>query len=357
MAGQIAPAEPFAIEDIRVEPVPQCLVCGTAGTARYEGLRDRLFSVPGRWSERVCPRDGHLWLDPRPVTADLGKLYTTYYTHADGTTPSLRLQVKQVVEAAGREAAFGYSSGRSGWAWFLVRSVVAHLPMVHDIAGSGVMWLHARHRGRLLDVGCGTGVIARTLHDLGWDVHGVEPDPEAAAIARRHLGSERVAIGTLDTVDLPTTSFDVIIAQQVIEHMPNPLAFLSQAHRLLRPGGRIVLTTPNTRSVCHRLFGRNWRELDPPRHLHLFSQRDLSMCARQAGLVVETSRTTARTAWEVWCSSRALRTHEGSLGATVPPGLRVTRRVQGYLFQLIEHALVSAGAEAGEVLVVVCRKP
>ena len=186
MAGQIAPAEPFVIEDIRVEPVPQCLVCGTAGTARYEGLRDRLFSVPGRWSERVCPRDGHLWLDPRPVTADLGKLYRTYYTHADGTTPSLRLKVKQVVEAAGREAAFGYSSGRSGWARFLVRSVVAHLPMVHDIAGSGVMWLHARHRGRLLDVGCGTGVIARTLHDLGWDVHGVEPDPEAAAIARRH---------------------------------------------------------------------------------------------------------------------------------------------------------------------------
>ena len=229
--------------------------------------------------------------------------------------------------------------------------------MVHDIAGSGVMWLEARNGGRLLDVGCGTGVIARTLRDLGWDVYGVEPDPAAAAIARRYLGSQRVAIGTLETAEFPAASFDVIIGQQVIEHVPDPRAFLNQARGLLHRGGRIVLTTPNIRSVCHRLLGRNWRELDPPRHLHLFSRQDLSMCATQAGLVVETARTTARRAWEVWCASRALVTHEGPLRATLPPSLSVIRRLQGYLFQLLEHALVSVGAGVGEDLVVVCSKP
>src|SRR5207249_6661628 len=235
--------------------------------------------------------------------------------------------------------------------------LISWLPVARAIGGSSVMWLHARHRGRLLDVGCGTGVIAGTLRDLGWDVYGVEPDPRAGALAQRRLGSERVAIGTLDTVDLPASSFDVMTAQQVIEHVPDPLAFLSHARRLLRQGGRVVLTTPNAHSLCHRRFGRNWRELDPPRHLHLFSLSDLSTCASRVGLIVESARTTARTAWEVWCASRALQTHAGSFGGgTLPPGLTMFRRLQGYLFQLFEHTLVSTGARVGEVLVFVARR-
>src|SRR5438094_2963270 len=200
-----APRQTPVLPGIRVEAVPCCPICGERGETRYDDLRDRLFSAPGAWSLRLCPHDGHLWLDPRPVAADLAELYTSYYTHAESGVNSLRQRLKQIVERAVCETTFGYGGDSRGLPWRVLRRLISWLPVARAIGGSSVMWLHARHRGRLLDVGCGTGVIAGTLRDLGWDVYGVEPDPRAGALAQRRLGSERLAIGTLDTVDLPAS--------------------------------------------------------------------------------------------------------------------------------------------------------
>ena len=72
-------------ETIRRESVPGCPLCGLMGsTVLYDGLEDRLFGAAGTWRMRRCaaPQCRHLWLDPRPIEEDIGRVYDTYYTHA-----------------------------------------------------------------------------------------------------------------------------------------------------------------------------------------------------------------------------------------------------------------------------------
>lgn len=66
---------------METERQTSCPLCGTAGEAIYEDLRDSLFGAPGLWGSRACPACGALWLDPRPTRASIGEAYRTYYTH------------------------------------------------------------------------------------------------------------------------------------------------------------------------------------------------------------------------------------------------------------------------------------
>src|SRR5207253_615746 len=104
--------------------------------------------------------------------------------------------------------------------------------------------------GRVLDVGCSTGYLARRLVEHGAVVVGIEADKRAAAEARAVC--EEVLVGDVETMSLPwpDRSFDVVICGDLIEHLRDPERFLVRVRPLLRPGGRLVLTTPNV---------ANWR--------------------------------------------------------------------------------------------------
>jgi len=71
----------MANEGIRVKEVKTCLLCGNEGVPLYQDLRDRLFGAPGIWSLVQCPKCELVWLNPQPVTSDVGKLYAEYCTH------------------------------------------------------------------------------------------------------------------------------------------------------------------------------------------------------------------------------------------------------------------------------------
>ena len=124
--------------------------------------------------------------------------------------------------------------------------------------------------GRLLDVGCGDGSFLALMDSIGWDVMGCEPDPEAARIAKERFGLHVIA-GMFEDIDITSNSFDAITLSHVIEHTADPYRTLRRCFNMLRNGGSLVLITPNIRSLGHRLFGSSWYNLDPPRHLVLFS--------------------------------------------------------------------------------------
>ncbi|MGH2395464.1 MAG: class I SAM-dependent methyltransferase [bacterium] len=123
-------------------------------------------------------------------------------------------------------------------------------------------------RGRLLDVGCGSGRFLVHMRDLGWEVTGVEPDPVAVRVAHRsfHLN---VASGTLEDAGFPESCVDVVTMNHVIEHVPDPISSLRECNRVLREGGRLVVVTPNVHSLGHWYFNHSWRGLEVPRHLQL----------------------------------------------------------------------------------------
>ena len=107
--------------------------------------------------------------------------------------------------------------------------------------------------GRALDVGCGSGVISDGLGRLGFEVLGVDANPEAIAYAEQTFGREQVTFrrGFLDELDLEEHSFDVATCLEVIEHVyPDQIErLLASFARLLNPGGSLLITTPNYRGL------------------------------------------------------------------------------------------------------------
>jgi SAM-dependent methyltransferase len=106
---------------------------------------------------------------------------------------------------------------------------------------------HANLEGaRVLDCGCGEGAYVAAMVDLGADVHGIEYQPEkVAAFRHRHPSSERVRQGDAQDLDFAEDSFDVVLMNEVLEHVPDDVAALREVRRVLRPGGRFVLFAPN----------------------------------------------------------------------------------------------------------------
>jgi SAM-dependent methyltransferase len=96
-------------------------------------------------------------------------------------------------------------------------------------------------RGRVLDLGCGTGGVLKHLGQFG-DRLGLDPAPEAAKYCQRR----GLPIVTGSGLDLPfaEASFDAVLALDVIEHVPDDVALLQEARRVLKPGGALIVTVP-----------------------------------------------------------------------------------------------------------------
>ncbi|MGI8929011.1 MAG: class I SAM-dependent methyltransferase [Candidatus Limnocylindrales bacterium] len=140
-----------------------------------------------------------------------------------------------------------------------------------------------QRRGRLLDVGAATGFFVDEAAAAGWEASGVEPSAWAASHARERLGVE-VITGTLEETAYPTSAFDVVTMWEVIEHLPDPRATLREVHRILRPGGQLVLSTPDAGSVAARISGRHWlgwRKV--PEHLYFFDCPNLDRLLVECG--------------------------------------------------------------------------
>ena len=112
------------------------------------------------------------------------------------------------------------------------------------------------------------------MRALSWEVHGVEPDPAAAAAAR--VAGIDVVTGTLADASWPDASFDAVTMSSVLEHLHDPGVALGSAFRLLAPGGLLHLVTPNGDALGAERFGTHWRGLEAPRHLVLFNRRSLT---------------------------------------------------------------------------------
>lgn len=269
-----------ALCDLEVVVVRRCVVCGGSGEVLHEGLQDRIFAAPGVWRLRRClDRDcGALWLDPRAAGHEIPKLYESYYTHV---APGRRGGFWNWVRAAIRATDLGYP-GPKGLLASLAVIGARLIPGKRDQANAEVFHLPAEARGSVLDVGCGAGESLVKLRELGWEAQGIDFD-EGAVKAASARGLD-VALGDLRSANFPDDTFDAVVSSHVLEHVADPRDFITESLRILKPGGLMAHITPNPDSALHRVFGRNYLHLDPPRHLNILTPRSLDRLAREAGL-------------------------------------------------------------------------
>ncbi len=143
-------------------------------------------------------------------------------------------------------------------------------------------------RGRLLDVGSACGFFVRAAQEAGWEAEGVEPSRWSAEYGRTQLGV-RIFPGVLREAGFPDTYFDAITMWDVLEHVPDPLSDLQEAHRVLKPGGVLLVNYPNAGSLLARLAGRHWWFFLSV-HLYYFTPRSLNRLLGKAGFEVRAQR-------------------------------------------------------------------
>lgn len=248
------------------ELIEECLYCGNKELVpHYEGVLDRLAYVPGQWSFHKCVACESLRLAPFPREEDIAGFYPPVYSpNLDSTDqsrlkrllinleylffyrPQYRAQVRQVLRRTGLKGQDGF---------------------------------------RLLDVGCGRGLRLKAFLQHGFDVQGVDIQPEVAEYVRRELGVE-ASVGDIESLEelFSPKSFDIITAFYLLEHVPNVHDVFTRCLRLLRPGGWCICVVPICDGLQARIFKDRWIHVrEAPRHLSLPSRQGLIHAAEAAG--------------------------------------------------------------------------
>ena len=245
--------------------MPECPLC--------EGTADPWLTVPtdwrrpghGPWRLYWCNecRYGFLW--PRPALDEIADFYKLehYYTH--GT---------EVENAAGRRNIINRALVRLAW----------HYDYGIDLLDSQFITTLSPGK-RVCDLGCGDGRKVLRLLAAGHDVIGVDPDERAREVA---LSQGAVVLtGTAEHLpdEIPHGSFDLVIMHHSLEHCLDPIAALTNAKKLLRIDGRLLVEVPNNEARGLRQAAIFWPWLDAPRHLQFFTESSLAAIYRKVELV------------------------------------------------------------------------
>lgn len=261
----------------------RCMVCDGGLETAFRGVEDRVYGVPGQWNLDRCVNTdcAALYLAHDLTDRQLASFYETYSTHfppvlaASGLKKLYRDALKHI-----QHRRLGYPTAQRGRAVVLAQ-LMEQTVFFRQMAESRVFWLPYVAGGRVIEVGFGNGQSMALLREAGWEVRGSELDETCVALARGMTFD--VVRGEFTGGLFDAASADAVVASHTIEHVPDPRAFFAEALRVLRPGGRLVLRTPNAASTDARRAGAAWRGLETPRHLSIHTPGSLTLLALQTG--------------------------------------------------------------------------
>ncbi len=161
------------------------------------------------------------------------------------------------------------------------REAVANMAVLQAYASSG----------RLLDIGCSTGLFLEAARAAGWLAHGLEYSADSARVALETRGLD-VKCGELRPDSYPAAAYDVVTMWDVIEHLPDPCGTVAILSKVVAPEGLLIVKTPNADGLYPKIGRRLakalgfWGHPEPPGHLYQFSETTLSRMVREAGFEV-----------------------------------------------------------------------
>ncbi len=144
--------------------------------------------------------------------------------------------------------------------------------------------------GKLLDIGCNIGVFLSEARAASFETTGIELNRECAEYAQSHFNLS-VHSDYLDNIAFEADSFDVVTMYDVLEHIPDLHSMLAEIRRVLKPGGLLVVQSPNLDSLMADLSKSAWGWLSPPDHLYHFTPGALSSLLVQTGYDVQLVKT------------------------------------------------------------------
>ncbi len=238
------------------EELQNCPICQHTTFKPYLVCKDYLVSQD-EFTIQSCEGCGFRFTNPRPDNKSIGGYYqsTDYVSHNDK------------------------SEGLINKLYRLVRQFTLRqkLNLINSIQPE---------KGKLLDVGCGTGLLLETCQKGGWSVAGVEPDDSARDVAAGRL--EKTVLATIHEVG--EESYDIISMWHVLEHVPDLQETINELKSRLRKGGTLLLALPNSDSYDAKHFKQYWAAYDIPRHLSHFTPESVNRLVSQAGFTLTATR-------------------------------------------------------------------
>jgi len=258
----------FPVADAKPAKVERCRICAGSTETSVEGLFDTRFGIRGMFSVRRCQECGLEQLFPLPAAPELKRLYEVYYNFSGE---------RGTVYTKLREWFF------SSWLYRL------WIRIDEDIS------FHCRMgTGRLLDIGCNEGRTLKNYARNGFQAEGTELNETAAAVAR--AAGFKVFTGPLDEF-VPPAPYDVVVLSNVLEHALDPKAMLLSVRRLLKPGGQVWISCPNSESWLRPVFGRFWINWHVPFHISHFSGDRLRRLLEDCGFTLAETRQITPALW------------------------------------------------------------
>jgi 2-polyprenyl-3-methyl-5-hydroxy-6-metoxy-1,4-benzoquinol methylase len=139
-------------------------------------------------------------------------------------------------------------------------------------------------KGKLLDMGAGTGAFLKTMQQAGWEIEGIEPDEEARVIAKKTNAIDLMDNSFLN--QLKPASFDAITLWHVLEHVHTLHIYIEKLKSLLTPNAKLFIAVPNYKALDANLYNLYWAAYDVPRHLYHFTPQSINVLMELHGLKV-----------------------------------------------------------------------
>lgn len=212
-----------------------CPLCGV--------LSDKVLSEKGRFKIFSCPQCRLYYLNAIPTAEELQKVYNNEY-YLNATEP------------------FGVESKRATYA-----------PVAEQISRS-------LNKGKVLEIGCGTGVFLELLKERGLEPYGTEISDFALKMAQEKFPGKIFR-------SFPPVGFDAIVMLDVIEHIDDPRGYVDECRcRLNAAKGRLYIVTPDTLSLSAKLMGSRWAHISIPEHIHCFSHKAIRQLLTEKGFKI-----------------------------------------------------------------------
>lgn len=228
----------------------KCIICGSSNCNIFPNkfLSNNLMR---------CQKCGLIFVYPQPIFSELEKIYDhTYFKNVNSNS-------------LGYE---GYLEDKPN----IIKTFEKRFKNIEKLY---------TEKGNLLDLGCAMGFFLEVAENHKLSPYGIEISDYASYIAKKRF-KNKILNGSLAQANFENNFFSIITMWDYLEHIPNPSKELSQAWSLLKKGGLIVLSTPNTDSLPHKIFRQRWMGYKDKEHLYYFSKKNIVMLLEKNGFEV-----------------------------------------------------------------------
>ena len=247
-----------------------CIICQHNTRVLYENIFDNRHGYPRLFSIYRCDHCGLCRTRPSLDREELSRIYQKYYPRSSETSEQVLSIFKKIKDISPFRL----------WAQ----------------GGGNACYQYISPGKKVLDLGCGNCLsLLMARHHGAREVIGVDVDLNILPIAKQ-LGLD-VHIGQLSDLPAEKGLFDYILAQQVIEHEPNPGQLLIEIRERLAENGQVILSFPNVNALYRHIFGEKWLHWHPPYHINHFSKKSITLLAEKCGFRIKKLFTVTPDAW------------------------------------------------------------